>query len=101
MTCTVDDLQFPFLFGPWIYSNDVKVQQMQESSSLGNSTTLTIDNCTYEHMGTYQCLVIDDRKSDIVIGNSSTQLNVEGKYLLVKINVRENRNDNTLKTSGT
>jgi hypothetical protein len=51
MTCTVDDLHFPFEFGSWVYSNDVKVQHMQESSSLGNSTTLVIDNCTYEQMG--------------------------------------------------
>jgi hypothetical protein len=93
MTCTVDDLHFPFEFGSWVYSNDVKVQHMQESSSLGNSTTLVIDNCTYEQMGTYQCLVIDARKSE-VIGNSSTQLNVEGKCLLVIINVRENRSGN-------
>lgn len=83
MTCTVDDLHFPFVFGPWIYSNDVKVQHMQESSSLGNSTTLAIDNCTYEQMGTYQCLVMDARKSEKMIGNSSNQLNVAGKSILL------------------
>ena len=94
MKCTVDDLHFPFVFGPWVYSNDVRMQYMQESSSLGNSTTLAIDHCTYEQMGTYQCLVMDARKSEIMIRNSSTQLNVAGKSVLIIINVRENRSGN-------
>ena len=80
MKCSVDYLHFPFVFGPWVYSNDVR---MQESSLLGNSTTLAIDNCTYEQMGKYQCLVMDARKSEKMIGNSSNQLNVAGKSILL------------------
>ncbi|XP_052062611.1 uncharacterized protein LOC127702451 isoform X2 [Mytilus californianus] len=85
IACRVPGLQYPFAFGRWKYKNGKEEKSVIGSTSSNETTLLTVNNSTYEEIGTYYCTVVDVRKNDSIVANTSTELYVQGPIILKRI----------------